>query len=122
MDKQTVSVIGGVTTAVIIAIVAVSCLEPYKHVSAAESPSTTTWEYKVLYEPVTTEDIKSSQGIQINESDLNLLGKDRWSLSAAYVEEETVFPNLGDPKYITGVQPNIRPRRAVFIFQRSVTK
>ena len=79
------------------------------------------YEFKVLYQPAAAQDMKASQGIQINEGDLNILGGSGWQLVASYVEEETVFPNLGDPKFITGVESNVRPKRVVLLFQRPLT-
>lgn len=80
--------------------------------------STPTWEYQVTYETVPQEDDKSAQGFPNPQEDLNAQGKNGWELVSSYVENETVFPNLGDPKYITGVQPNVRPRRLTFILKR----
>ena len=76
------------------------------------------WEYKFLYEEVASEDPKLSNGIQVKEDDLNVLGKDGWELATSYLELETAFPNFGEQAYITGIQSNVRPKRAVLVFKR----
>lgn len=84
------------------------------------------WEYKVLYVPVspllerTGEGSLNSTAIVLDEAQLNLLGADRWELTSTLLEHETSFPNLSDnQKYVTGLQANIRPKRAILFFRRS---
>jgi len=38
----------------------------------------------------------------------------------SYLEMETVHPNFGDSRYVTGLQPNVRPQRLVLIFERPI--
>ncbi len=52
------------------------------------------------------------------ESALNELGQEGWEMVGCYLEMETAWPNFGDPKYIIGLQPNVRPQRLVLIFKR----
>lgn len=81
------------------------------------------WEYKVL--PVYS-DINpkveiaslSYSTVTPNDSTLNVLGLEGWELVSSYLEMETTHPNFGDSKYVTGLQPNVRPQRAVLIFKR----
>ena len=85
------------------------------------------WEYKVF--SVSSEDYNRTSKDAIlaskvtpTESELNKLGQDGWELVTSYLEVETAFPNFGDAKYVTGLQPNIRPQRAVLIFKRHFVK
>ena len=41
-----------------------------------------------------------------------------WELVACYDSIETVFPNFGDDKYVTGLQPNVRTSTVFFVFKR----
>lgn len=82
------------------------------------------WEYKVLTvdsssHEKTGPNALASNEVKPEESLLNSLGKEGWELTSSYLEMETAFPNLGEGKYITGIQPNVRPMRAVLIFKRS---
>lgn len=83
------------------------------------------WEYKVLsilnegYELSGSEALKPTS-INPTESELNKLGSEGWELITSYLELETAHPNYGDEKYVTGLQPNIRPQRAVLIFKRQL--
>lgn len=85
------------------------------------------WEYKVL--SVSNEGYSLSAAdaalpttVSPTESELNKLGLDGWELVTSYLEIETAHPNFGDDKYVTGLQPNIRPQRAVLIFKRTLKK
>lgn len=81
------------------------------------------WEYKVV--PINSEghDRTGSEAgkfSSITPSDemLNKLGADGWELSTSYLEMETAWFNFGKDEYVTGLQPNIRPQRVVFVFKR----
>jgi len=106
-------------------------------VSCAESPAppsqkvelsrTESWEYKVIYVAAVPGSERLGTGsfgatsLVVDETQLNSLGKDRWELTSTLLEYETAFPNLSnDPKYVTGIQPNFRPKSAVLFFKRSV--
>jgi hypothetical protein len=86
------------------------------------------WEYKVVAVPAydnperTGEDAFKPHHIIPSETSLNDLGKDGWELVTSYSEIETAYPNFGDNKYVTGIQPNIRAQDAVFIFKRRAKK
>lgn len=55
--------------------------------------------------------------VQIDEKELNKLGSQGWEVIGSYLELETAYPNFGDSKYVTGLQPNIRPQRLVLILR-----
>lgn len=81
------------------------------------------WEYKVL--PVSRDinliverESLYPSTITPNDSLLNALGLEGWELVSSYLEMETTHPNFGDSKYVTGLQPNVRPQRAILIFKR----
>ena len=56
--------------------------------------------------------------VQINEGELSSMGAEGWELVGSYLEMETAFPNFGKSEYVTGLQPNVRPQKAVLIFRR----
>ena len=90
-------------------------------------PQSVRWEYKTLVVeglPLSRTDAGAMDpgSVKVAESDLNALGQEDWELVSTWVEEETAFPNLGDAKYVTGLQPNIRPKRVVLVFKRQSTK
>ena len=83
------------------------------------------YEYKVLSVPSdaparTGADALKQTMIQPSDKDLTKLGSDGWEVVGTYVEMETAYPNFGDEKYVTGLQPNIRPQRVVVILRRRV--
>jgi hypothetical protein len=43
-------------------------------------------------------------------------------LATSYLEMETSHPNFGNDTYVTGLQANIRPQRAILIFKRVIKK
>ncbi len=82
------------------------------------------FEYKVVYVSAPNHERTGANALLVNEVKveellLNTLGKDGWDLSASWLELETSYPNLGDSKYVTGIQPNIRPQRVVLLFKRT---
>lgn len=58
--------------------------------------------------------------ILVNEDVLNKLGKEGWEIATSFLEMETVYPNFGKPEYVTGIQPNIRPKTLVIILKRPI--
>jgi hypothetical protein len=83
------------------------------------------WEYKIVYAPSegherSGEGAKKYQTITIDEAELKKLGADRWELVSSFLEMETAYPNLGNSDYVVGLQPNVRPQRAVLIFKRKM--
>lgn len=85
------------------------------------------WEYKVLtvvnegYELQGAEAYNSTT-VSPTESELNKLGLEGWELITSYLELETAHPNFGNESYVTGLQPNISPQRAILIFKRHFKK
>jgi hypothetical protein len=81
------------------------------------------YEYKVLEFMSTTNDRTGAgasdfASIQVSESQLATLGAEGWELVDSLLEVETAFPNFGNSQYVTGLQPNVRPQRAVLLFKR----
>jgi hypothetical protein len=58
--------------------------------------------------------------IQIGQKDMDDLGADGWELVGSFLEMETAFPNFGNEKYVTGLQPNVRPQSAVLLFKKPI--
>ena len=56
--------------------------------------------------------------IDADEAQLNALGAKGWEVVSSYLEMETAWPNFGSSKYVTGLQPNVRPQRLVIVLQR----
>ncbi len=83
------------------------------------------WEYKVLSTMAeghsrTGSAALSYASVTPSEGGLNELGLQGWELVASYLEMETAFPNFGKDKYVTGLQSNVRPQRAVLLFRRQL--
>lgn len=90
---------------------------------SAVSPSR--WEYKTVSVPSsgpsrTGEAAMKYTTIEIDAVPFVDLGKDGWELVDSFLEVETAYPNFGSSEYVTGLQPNVRPQRAVFVFKRPV--
>jgi hypothetical protein len=56
--------------------------------------------------------------IGIKDDELTVLGLEGWELVDTILEIETTHPNYGNSSYVTGLQPNVRPQRALLIFRR----
>lgn len=91
----------------------------------------TEWEYKVItysheygarhanqYDLLENTQAFQNSPILPNEKELNDLGKQGWEIVGIYTQYETSFPNFGDLRYVTGIQPNIRPKSVVLILKR----
>ena len=76
------------------------------------------WEYKII--SVWGEQISEfwAKDIPIPEEDLNKLGDEGWELIDVYTRIQTVHPNFGNDKYVTGLQPNTRTQGIFFVFKR----
>ena len=92
-----------------------------------QEEKTTKWEYKIvrangIIDPDLNEDIRefASKYVIIDDEKLNKLGDDGWELVDTYSELETVYPNWGNEKYVTGIQPNVRTMSVVLILKRPV--
>lgn len=55
--------------------------------------------------------------VKIEETQLQKMGAEGWELVDVFLEMETAFPNFGSSEYVTGLQPNVRPQRAVLLFK-----
>jgi hypothetical protein len=90
-------------------------------ISCSENPKN--WEYKVErfvnngYQRTGEEAAKPSV-INITEARLNELGGEGWELVSTSIEMETSYVNFGSEKYVTGLQPNVRPQSIICIFKR----
>ena len=88
----------------------------------------TVWEYKTVevYPDSSSErtgdDALKFQSITPSINEINSIGEEGWELVTSYLEIETAFPNFGDDKYVSGLQPNVRPQRVVLMFKRSLGK
>lgn len=60
--------------------------------------------------------MKAAQ-VEVDEKELTKLGAQGWEVIGSYLETETAYPNFGDSKYVTGLQPNVRPQRLVLILR-----
>lgn len=83
------------------------------------------YEYKVLAvmsegHERTGETAMKYAAITPSDTELSALGAEGWEIVGSYLELETAYPNFGDSKYVTGLQPNIRPQRAVILLRRRV--
>lgn len=83
------------------------------------------WEYKMVSvraTEVSSEVYSKFSAKEVSliklESEVEKLGKQGWELVDSFVEDETVHPNFGNEKYVTGLQPNVRPNRVVLLFKR----
>ncbi|MDQ3816859.1 MAG: DUF4177 domain-containing protein [Thermoproteota archaeon] len=56
--------------------------------------------------------------VKVDEAQLASMGAEGWELVGTFLEMETAYPNFGSSEYVTGLQPNVRPQRAVLIFKR----
>jgi len=78
------------------------------------------WEYKtVQIEGIQGTDFFPRHNFEKNiDSTLNTNGSIGWELINSYTQIETVHPNFGSSIYVTGLQPNVRTEKIVFIFKR----
>ncbi len=91
----------------------------------AEPAGPPTWEYKVVAVYNEGNDriddgAMAFSSVSPSESEMNTLGLQGWELATSYLEMETAYPNFGNQGYVTGIQPNVRPQRVVFIFKRPI--
>jgi hypothetical protein len=90
-------------------------------------PKPINWEYKTLkfysqgYDRTGSEAGKFAS-IMVSEEKLNELGTDGWELVSSALEMETSYPNFGNPSYVTGLQPNVRPQALICIFKKPMHK
>lgn len=84
------------------------------------SSCTSNWEYKVVTVKGTEKEVSKfdPKKFDVTDDNLNLFGKDGWELVGIYETVETVHPNFGDDRYVTGLQPNVRTAEVNFVFKR----
>jgi hypothetical protein len=83
------------------------------------------YEYKVLTVAADVHDRTGSDalkpaGITLDDRELSKLGGQGWDVVASFLELETAYPNFGDAKYVTGLQPNVRPQRVVLVLRHRI--
>lgn len=59
-----------------------------------------------------------STSVNLKDEELSVLGNEGWELVGTFLELETTHPNYGNSEYVTGLQPNIRPQKAVLLFKK----
>lgn len=62
----------------------------------------------------------TSTSVDIKDEQLTVLGQEGWELVGTLLEIETTHPNFGSSQYVTGLQPNIRPQKAVLLFKKQL--
>lgn len=62
----------------------------------------------------------NTTSVNLKDEELSLLGNDGWELVGTFLEVETTHPNYGKSEYVTGLQPNIRPQKAVLLFKKQL--
>lgn len=78
------------------------------------------WEYKIV--PI--KGYSLTDGDYTNDSfddptpTLNKLGSEGWELVSSYPITNTVFPNFGDDKYVTGIRTNTKTTVISYVFKR----
>src|SRR5690242_5123402 len=90
---------------------------------AAACSGSPRWEYKVVSVSAEGHDRTGKSAgkyasVTPTNDDLNALGAEGWDMVSSYLEMETAWINFGNDSYVTGLQPNVRPQRVVFIFKR----
>lgn len=83
-----------------------------------EKPQLQKWEYKTLTVPGNAYSPFLPKRISVPMNELTTLGIQGWELVDVYTHIETVHPNFGNDKYVTGLQPNIRTDSIVYVFKR----
>ena len=56
--------------------------------------------------------------VNLDEDQLAAMGGEGWELVDSFLEIETAWPNFGSAEYVMGLQPNVRPQKAVLLFKR----
>ncbi|MDD4760950.1 MAG: hypothetical protein PHU66_09100 [Bacteroidaceae bacterium] len=79
------------------------------------------WEYKTI--TINGEEKENSSDFraidfEIPDSTLNVYGNQGWELAGIYTNIETVHPNFGDSRYVTGIQPNTRTLSVNYVLKR----
>ena len=96
-------------------------------------PESPQWEYQVLSCAAMSPGAKQGESpdrikegafkataINIDADQIATMGFNGWELVGSFLETETAFANFGKTEYVTGIQPNIRPQRAVLLFKRQI--
>lgn len=78
------------------------------------------WEYNIIGDGGINAGSFNSKVfvLDVIEQELNKLGDEGWELVDVYTRIETVHPNFGNDKYVTGLQPNTRTEVVFYVFKR----
>lgn len=80
--------------------------------------SNNNWEYKTVTITGESDSEFVSNTFNVTDEDLNLFGAEGWELVNVYTLQETVFPNFGNEKYVTGIRENTRTKSINYVFKR----
>lgn len=78
------------------------------------------WEYKTVRINGQSYGTFSSPDFSDPSSTLNELGKEGWEVVGTYTEVNTVFPNFGEDKYVTGIRSNTATTVVNFVLKREL--
>lgn len=59
-----------------------------------------------------------ARSIDVPQAEMDTLGAHGWELVDVYTRIETVHPNFGNEKYVTGLQANTRTAAVCYVFKR----
>lgn len=135
MNDRRITALVATHAAAVLALIALLALAIVQHrASLAETRSiaqelraarSARYEYKVITLAASAGERQGAEAAQAamvtpGETELTSLGSAGWELVTSYLELETAYPNFGNDKYVTGLQPNIRPQRLVLVLRRRV--
>ena len=76
------------------------------------------WEYKTLTVWGDSYSDFWGRNIDVPQIEMDTLGAHGWELVDVYTRIETVHPNFGNDKYVTGLQANTRTAAVCYVFKR----
>ena len=82
----------------------------------------TLWEYVSVEAEVQSTNNFGTNVIEVPQEQLDYLGSQGWELVDIVPYIETVHPNFGNDKYVTGLQANTRTAKVVYLFKRPVSE
>ena len=76
------------------------------------------WEYLTISSVGYSWSDFRQRSIDLIDAELDSLGNQGWELVDVYTRVETVHPNFGNERYVTGLQPNTRTSCVYYVFKR----
>lgn len=78
------------------------------------------WEYQVLRFNAPPASARSPRLVELRIFNQELVkrGTEGWELVFMQAENETVYPNFGNPEMTTGLQPNLRTASVLCVFRK----